>query len=303
MIEPTEKTFSVSTPARLSIANIRGSVEIRPGAEGVIHVTALKQPHTGDDKHTEIGITQEADGTVKAAARFPKGNWNWFFGSQPCEVDFVVEAPRLCSLMVNGVSNSTFAEGFEGDIDINSVSGEITLRDLTGSVRIRTVSGDTAGERISGILELETVSGDMMWKESDLCTVRANSVSGDICMVTSLAEGPYNFKSVSGQVFLSVPPDSNCTAELHSLSGDLVSTFPVTACFHHNGTQKVNIHGGGVVISLNSVSGDLTLECNGEILPAPGQSEITTVGNHLALLEHIERGEISVDDALQQLHA
>ncbi len=303
MSENIEKTFSVASPARLSVSNIRGSVEIHPIEDCVIQVTAIKQPHTGDEKRTGIEINQEADGTVKAATCFPDGGWNWLFGSQPCEVDYVVRAPRQCSLKLNGVSNTVLAEGFEGAVCVNSVSGEITLHDLTGSVRIHTISGETDGDRIAGSLSLDTVSGDVALKESALSSIKANTVSGDMRIRTSLTEGPYDFKSVSGQVRLSVPPDTHCTGELHSVSGDLVSAFPVTGTSRQHGSQMVNVQGGGVKISLNSVSGDLSLDCDGEIPPAPVPLKTVSSEERRAVLERVERGELTVDEALAQLHA
>ena len=302
MSENIEKTFSVTSPARLSVSNIRGSVEIHPGEEGVIQVTAIKQPHSGDEKRTEIEFTQEADGTVKVATRFPDGGWNWMFGSHPCEVDYVVKAPRQCSLKLNGVSNTVLVEGFEGDVNVNSVSGEIKLRTLTGSVRIHTVSGDADGERIAGSLDLDTVSGDVRLKESALSSIKANTVSGDMRIRTSLAEGPYDFKSVSGDVRLTMPPDTHCTGELHSVSGDLVSAFPTTGYSRHHGSQTVNVQGGGVKIFLHSVSGDLSLDCDGDLPPAAELSKTVSSEERRAVLERVERGELTVEQALGQLH-
>jgi hypothetical protein len=303
MSETIEKTFTVSSPARLSVNNIRGSVEIHPGEDGVILVTAIKQSHTGDEKRTEIEIKQEADGTVKATTRFPDGGWNWLFGSQPCEVDYVVKAPRQCSLKLNGVSNTVLAEGFEGAASLNSVSGEITLRDLTGSVRIHTVSGDAGGERLAGTLDVDTVSGDVTLKESTLSSINANSVSGDMDIHTPLAEGLYGFKSVSGDVRLSVPPETHCTGELHSVSGDLVSAFPITSSSRHHGSQTVIVQGGGVKIFLKSVSGDLSLDCDGEIPPAAEPLKTVSSEDRRAVLERVERGELTVEEALGKLHA
>ena len=278
-------------------------MEIHPGEDGLILVTAIKQSHTGDEKRTEIEIKQAADGTVKAATRFPDGGWNWLFGSQPCEVDYVVKAPRQCSLKLNGVSNKVLAEGFEGAASLNSVSGEITLRDLTGSVRIHTVSGDTDGERLDGALELDTVSGDVTLKESTLSSINSNSVSGDMDIHTPLAEGPYGFKSVSGDVRLRVPPETHCTGELHSVSGDLVSAFPITGYSHHHGSQTVNVQGGGVKISLKSVSGDLSLDCDGQIPPVAEPLKTVSSEDRRAVLERVERGELTVEEALGKLHS
>jgi hypothetical protein len=303
MSETIEKTFTVSSPARLFVNNIRGSVEIHPGEDGVILVTAIKQSIAGDDKRTEIEISQDTDGAVKAATRFPDEGWNWMFGIQPCEVDYVVKAPRQCSLKLNGVSNTVLAEGFEGDTNVNSVSGEITLRDLAGSVRIHTVSGDAEGEHIAGSLNMDTVSGDVALKESVLSSIKGNTVSGDMRIRTSLTEGPYDFKSVSGDIRLTVPSDTHCTGELHSLSGVLVSAFPTNNSSRHHGSQTVYVQGGGVNISLHSVSGNLSLDCDGEIPPAPEPVKTSSVEKRRTVLERVERGELTVDEALNQLHA
>jgi hypothetical protein len=302
MPESIEKTFTVTSPARFNVNNIRGSVEVHVGEEGVIQVTAIKQTHSGDEKRTEIEITQEADGTVKATTHFPDVGWSWLFGSQPCEVDYVVKAPRQCSLRLNGVSNMVLAEGFEGAISVNSVSGDISLRDLTSAVHIHTVSGDADGERIFGSLCLDTISGDVTLKGSNLSSIAAKTVSGDIQIHTPLTEGPYDFKSVSGQVRLGVPPETHCTGELHSVSGDLVSAFPVTGYSHQHGSQTINVQGGGVRFSLNSISGDLSLDCDGEVPPAPKPMKTVSNEERLAVLERVERGEMSVNEALGQLH-
>lgn len=297
-----EKTFTVSSPARLSVNNIRGSVEIHSGEEGVIQVTAVKHSHSGDEQRTRIEITQDADGNVKAATNYPDGGWTWLFGSQPCEVDYVVKAPRLCSLRLNGVSNTVLAEGFNGEVNINSVSGEITLRDLKSFVRIHTVSGDVDGEQLSGSLDVDSVSGDVVLKESRLSSIKGKTVSGDIRLSTPMAEGPYEFKSVSGDVRLTVPPETQCTGELHSLSGDLVTAFLTTGFSSHHGSQSVRVQGGGVKITLNSVSGDLTLDCDGEIPPAPEPLKTISIEDRRTVLERVERGELTVEQALGKLN-
>ncbi len=159
MSETIEKTFTVSSPARLNLSNIRGSVEIRTGEEGVIKVTAVKQTGSGDPKSTEIEMVQEADGTVKVATHYPEAWWGWLIGSFPCAVEYTVQAPRNCSLKVNGVSNETSAAGFEGEFNFHSVSGEMSVRDLKGPMKISTVSGRMELEDLTGEMKLNTVSG------------------------------------------------------------------------------------------------------------------------------------------------
>jgi Toastrack DUF4097 len=278
MSEITQRTFAVTSPVHLNLSNIRGSVEIRPGQDGVIQVTATKVATTGDAKRTEIELLQETDGTVKVATRFPEGAWSWLFGSFPCQVDYVVEAPRKCFLMINGVSSQTLAEGFEGEFSFQSVSGEMILRNLTGPVKVNSVSGDAvlaeltgglhlktvsgkvSGKRIHGPVHLHTVSGEVALEESNLPSVEASTVSAGMIYQTALGEGPYRFNSVSGDVELLVPSETRCSAELHAISGKLSTKIPATSTSRQNGNQTLEIQGGGVKVSLNSVSGDMQIK-------------------------------------------
>ena len=277
MTEMIEKTFTVASPARLDLTNIRGSVEIRPGEDGLIRVTARKDANSGDAKRTEVEFLQEADGAVKVATRFPEGAWSWLFGSFPCKVNYVVQAPRKCFLKVNCVSCETLAEGFEGEFAFQSVSGGVTLRSLSGPVKVNTVSGDlqlaeltgdltlktvsgkVTGMHIQGSVLLNTVSGEVSLDESNLDSVVASTVSGGMSYQTALGTGSYRFNSVSGDVELLLPPETHGSAELRAISGKLSTRIPATSPSRLNGSQFVELQGGGTKVTMQSVSGNLSL--------------------------------------------
>ena len=277
MSEIIEKTFTVAAPARLELSNIRGSVEIHPGEEGVIHIQITKDANSGDAKRTEIELSQAKDGTVTVATHFPEAAWSWLFGSYPCRVEYVVQAPRNCSLKIKGVSSEAIAEGFEGEFSFHSVSGEMTLRNLSGPVKINTISGNVelaeltgdlclttvsgkvSGRHIQGSVQLNTVSGQVALDESSLVSVDASTVSARMGYQTAFGAGPYRFNSVSGDVELSVPPETRCSAELHAISGKLFTKLPATSIQQKNGNQTAEIQGGGVKVHLHSVSGNLSL--------------------------------------------
>ena len=207
MSETIEKTFKVASPAHLNLSNIRGSVEIRPGEDGAVCITATKDANTGDANRTEIELSQDPDGTVRVATRFPEGEWSWLFGSFPCRVDYVVQAPRKCSLKINAVSSKILTQGFEGEFTFHSVSGEMNLRDLTGPIKVNTVSGEVelaelagnlrlntvsgkvSGKRIRGLAHLDTVSGKISLEESSLNSVVASTVSGGMIYQLQLEKG------------------------------------------------------------------------------------------------------------------
>ena len=300
MTDKMEKQFNVASPANLSVSNIRGSVVVRSGEPGVIQVTATKTPNSGDEERTEIEIAQETDGSVRIATHYPEIGWNWLGGMQPCEVDYVITAPRTCSLALNGVSSSVQAEGFEGDFSVNSVSGAIMLRGLTGSLKIKTVSGDAEVESLHGSLILDTVSADVEIRESALTSIAANSVSGDLRIRTPLTQGPFKFNSVSGDVNLIVPPESRFTGELRSLSGGIRSAFPITSGDRKFGSQMIQIQDGGVMVTMHSVSGDLSFDSDGVISSRQSKDTIST-DERRSVLERLDRGEMTVNEALEHL--
>jgi hypothetical protein len=278
MSDIIERSFEVQAPARLQLSNIRGSVEIRPGEDGVIRVRAVKDTSRGDAARTEVELIQEAGGSVRVATRFPDLPIGWLWGSFPCPVEYVVTAPRRCSLKISAVSNSSDVQGFEGEFSFNSVSGPLNLRELTGpikastvsgaidlegvsgEVRLNTVSGRIRGDRLNGPIHVDTVSGRVELDESSIPSVEVTAVSAPVDLETALTDGPYRFSSVSGQVTLKVPEATRCSAELHTVSGNLRIGLPATSQSRGRGAQMAEVQGGGVKVYLGSVSGDLSIE-------------------------------------------
>lgn len=294
--ENIEQTFNVTSPAQLKLGNISGSVDIQTGEDGFIHVLAVRRPGNCDAEHTTIELLQEEDGSVSINTRFGEGSLGWLWGSQVCEVEYIVKAPRLCSFNVNVVSSSINMNGFEGAFSFKSVSGDMSLKNLSGSLNVETVSGDVIGQDLVGSSHLKSVSGDINLQASSLPSVNVNTVSGDVVLHTALTEGPYKFHTVSGDVRLLVPAVSQFNVDLHSVSGDFTTNFPLTRSSQSTGRQSASVGTAGPAVSMTSVSGDLQVESEGEI---PSVPEV----NKLDILSKLENGELSVDEALIQLNS
>jgi DUF4097 and DUF4098 domain-containing protein YvlB len=294
--ENIDQTFNVTSPAQLKLGNISGSVDIQAGQDGIIHVLAKRHPGNCDAEHTTIELLQAEDGSVSINTRFGEGNWSWLWGSQVCEVEYIIKAPHLCSINVNVVSSSINVKGFEGAFSFKSVSGDMALESLSGSLNVDTVSGDVTGQDLAGGIHLRSVSGDINLQASSLPSVNVNTVSGDVVLHTGLTEGPYKFHTVSGDVHLLVPAVSQFNVDLHSVSGDFTTNFPLTHSSLGSGRQSASVGKGGPAITLTSVSGDLQVETEGKIPPEP---EV----NKLDILSRLENGELSVDEALIQLNS
>ena len=313
--EVIEQTFTVTGRAKLVISNVRGNVVIRPGEAGVISIHASK--HTDTGSHTKVNFSQDADGTVRAEARYNDGALGFMNFSKPCKVNFDVRVPQEVDLTASVVSSDLAVSGLSGNFDLNGVSGDMKLAELNGPFKINTVSGDVTAAQLTGALNLEAVSGDVRLQESGLSSAKVKTVSGDVRLQTPLGEGPYHFNSVSGDVRLVTLPDTHCTAELSTISGKIISSLAKTANHPHARSQTLEIQGGGVHVYLKSVSGDLIIGNQEEMEaqaasqppaapepsipptrpepPEPPAPRLSTA----EILEKIERGEMSVEEGLR----
>lgn len=318
MDESTEinRSFEVSGPARLSLHNVEGVIDIAPGDEGVVTVQAVKHPGRGANQ-TEIEITQSGDGAITVATHFLEDFVARLFQPHqhgPVRVDYTVRLPRACQLEVAFVSGQCQVRGLEGDFVLRAVSGPIHLEDLAGQLKINMVSGEVTAARVrltSG-LDLTTVSGDVSFAGCQLPGVTASTVSGGLRLETPLGAGPYRFKSVSGDVWLAVPPTTRCHVELHSLSGRLRANLPAARHVSQHGQTRVEAGAAGAdgdaaEVCFQSLSGDLHLigpDPGQATSPAPAEADAPPAqapDDRMAILERISRGELTVDEALGAL--
>ena len=311
--EIIERTFPVSGKAALKLNNIAGSIILQPGDAEQIAVTATKHTHKGSVDRTVIEMDQSPDGLVTVSTRFTEGMLAFLSFNHPCDVDYVVTLPRSCEVKASGVSCWLQAEGLDGVLDFSTVSGELRLKDLAGNLNISSVSGDLSAQNISGKLHLKNVSGRLSLQRVEASSVEANTVSGEIYLQTSLGAGPYHFQTVSGDVKLELPAETACQAELHSISGDLRVGFPVTSSSRHKGSKQVEIGHGGPLISAGSISGNLSLiGPNGKTapvapavqeapLPPPAPPAPAAPIDRQAILDRIDKGELSVEEGVRLL--
>jgi Toastrack DUF4097 len=311
--ETIEKTFQVGTPARLIISNVRGSVTVLPGEAAVIAIKAFKHGNSSNTSNV-VEMTQDNDGTVRVETRYNES----FFGllSHPPKVEYSIRAPQNTHLEVSCISSSLNVSDLAGVFKLKTISGEMEVNNLSGPFKLSGVSGDITGSHLAGVLELSTVSGRVKLLQSEFPNADASTVSGDLILQTPVSTGPYTFSSVSGSVRMLVPPDTHCNAELNSVSGTIRSSLPASTTSIGHGLKITQVGTGGTSVRLKSVSGSLSFEVEG--MPAmnvvtastgaaanqppipptpPPPSPMSTA----EILEHIERGEMTVDEAIKMM--
>jgi hypothetical protein len=285
-------------------------VEIQAGDDGVVQVTAVKDLGSGDAENTRIEMSQAEDGSVGVETHYDEPLGWLFFNRGPCKVDYTVRLPRACALQVSGVTSSAVVQGLDGELEFSTVSGRLTLKDLSGALRVKSVSGKIEGENLSGELKLETVSGSVRLVSCQFSSLQGSTVSAALEVQTPLVDGPYRFRSVSGDVRLAVPQGTGCTLISSSLSGRIVSDLYTTRRQINAGQQQVDVQGGGPEVQHNSISGDLRLFFSGEMpvsapedageAPTPEPNE-PSFPDRWEVLDRIDRGELTAAEALRIL--
>ena len=124
------------------------------------------------------------------------------------------------------------------------------------------VSGDIRIDGAHGDVQAATVSGDVTLRDLHATSVHATTVSGDVnAAISELSgSGPLHFRSVSGDVTVSVPTGLDADFSMSTVSGDLDTDFPLTLN-GRMGRRNINarIGKGGRELSVSTVSGDVRL--------------------------------------------
>lgn len=202
-----------------------GFVRLRAiGDQPVERVEVLAAPHK-DALHTmgECGMMESLELNVPRGAtvdvRARSGN---------------VEVSDVAEARVESLSGDVDVRGIARAVEITSMSGDVTLTDASGRARLRTVSGtvEAINARKLGegdVLEATSTSGDVLLDGVSYSQIRGSAISGSVRMNGPLARGgSYEFKTISGDVTLTLPADSSFKLNASVVtSGEIVTDFPV----------------------------------------------------------------------------
>ncbi len=163
------------------------------------------------------------------------------------------------------VSGEVRLHGAEGaKVEARSVSGDVLLERIgllaPIDITVESVSGDVRVSEAVGNLALKTVSGDATAIGLKATTVQGQVVSGDIRIELSAAfVGTLTTNTVSGDVIVALPPDSNFRFALDTQSGELHSEHSGA---DDNKTERLwtgSVGTGAGTVNVHTLSGDVRL--------------------------------------------
>ena len=326
-VEEFDKTFQLSdvNAALVSIANITGAIVVEAAAQPDISIHAVKRARSqGAFERTRVEFAQEGDRiTARTAVDedvLVKGVLDWIKGDKSvAEVQYTVRLPAACALHAKTVNGSVRITGLTRKSEANAVNGSVHLKQLSGQVTAGTVNGSLHVESIAGDAELNTVNGSLDIRDGRVKMLDARTVSGNLRAQLSLdPEGEYRFSSTNGSCEVLIPPDSRCTISMQAVNGGVQVDLP-----HHTVSSEMRpafsrwageVNGGGAPIRFKTVNGRLRVGSDGASAnhgePAreeratqaePARNTPSDASNAMDILRAVERGELSVAEAMQRI--
>lgn len=267
------------TGTRVWVRNVIGDVRIEGGAGRTYEVIARKKAgRHGNPDDVEIKAV-DADGGVAICVYYPSsgearrrrdrdedgdGDRSPRHGrrrTDPCHrdmnrggdgkqndtsVDIVVRLPAGLVADIKTVSGDVVGSRLAGTLDIGTVSGDLDLTDIHGDV-----------------LDAQTVSGDVRLDRVDAREVGAETVSGSVTFAGPIdGKGVYDFKTLSGDVTVTLPKQPDAKMSAVTFSGDLRSDFPVSSSSERRRRNRVTATWGAgtAELDLESFSGNIRIK-------------------------------------------
>lgn len=257
--------WTVDAPASLDFDAVTAlRVRLIAGSVAVMATGDTPSVVVSDISGRPLQIGHE-DGTLTIAYDYERLSWERLLGwldPSPDTAAVTVTVPADCPVQLGVVSASAVVCGLSAGASVKGVSGEITLDGIAGEVRAETVSGPLEGRDVAGAVRFKSVSGGLTLADGALDVLEADNVSGPVSADVTLADrGDVRINTISGDVTVRLPADSDAAVRLRSTAGNVRTEFdslhPATPYWSH--TVSGNVGDGSGSVSVTSVSGAVTL--------------------------------------------
>lgn len=176
--------------------------------------------------------------------------------------DVSVSGSRGESILINTVSGDLEIDARLQRLELKSVSGDVEFEGVSPRSSVETVSGEIALVGISGEISVSTVSGDVSVDAGETSRGRFETVSGDLTLALSLADGGrLSCDSMSGDVELQIPASQQAEFTAQSYSGGIRTDFGDSVRVSKGPGEMLQHRVGdnGAQLRLESFSGDISI--------------------------------------------
>jgi len=149
---------------------------------------------------------------------------------------------------------------YSGDITVITSSGDLNIKDLNlGSLDFQSTSGELIADSVTAQeIKIESTSGGIMLASVE-GALAANTISGDLTASLKYLSNDLNVKTLSGDVTIGLPENSEFIFDLNSAVGDISNEFGAKISFIDSGSMEGTVGEGTFKITVESTSGDINI--------------------------------------------
>jgi urease beta subunit len=290
-----DRTLKVTGPVQLDVSTGSGSIRVRPGSAGSVHVVGTIRAHDGwsggaDDRvrRLEANPPIEQNGNIIRIGHIEDEDLK-----RNISISYELEVPAETQVRsesgsgsqeVRGLTGPVKAQTGSGSITVSGIkmevqahtgSGSISLESIGASVQLHTGSGSIRAHDIHGRVNAQTGSGNIMLDQSAPGDVEAETGSGHMELrnvhgtlraetgsggidVDGQPTGDWKLEAGSGGIRVQLPADAAFDFRAHTGSGGITIDHPLTI----QGTVSRSdlqgrVRGGGYLLEVRTGSGHI----------------------------------------------
>jgi Toastrack DUF4097 len=273
-----DRSFTVSGPAELDVRTNSGSIGVRRGTAGSIHVRGeirVSSRWRAEVTDAEIrGIEQNPpvtqSGNLVRIDRLEDGD-RW----RGVSISYEITVPENTTVRASTGSGSILVNGVTQAVTANTGSGSIRVENIGGEVDAHTGSGSIDADGVTGAFRAVTGSGSvtatLRQAEADVSSgsgeIRVTGVRGRVAARTGSGSiaidgnptADWVVRSSSGEVTVRLPSDARFELRARTGSGHISSDHPVTVNTTSRRSLEGQVRGGGPRVELSTSSGTISI--------------------------------------------
>jgi hypothetical protein len=197
------RTFAIGASGEFDLDNLSGDIRIEAGSGRNLTIQITRSARGRTEADARNGLTRVRVETThrgdRATARTVYPNERQ--SDYSVTVDYVVTAPAGTRITARAVSGDVTVGAITGEVAVHTTSGDVRVTGATRLVSAKTISGDITllDTRAEGLLEAGTMSGDVTATNVSARRLTMSTISGDVS-TRNVEAGDVKMNTMSGDV-------------------------------------------------------------------------------------------------------
>ncbi len=233
------KTFDIDQLREIYIHSVSSDVSVFSTDEEDIKINFYGRSALKSEKALPKLITNLEGSKLKIEIEYPKVLFYW--AAADVLLDIYIPRDYRDNVIIDAVS---------ADVDISNLDiNNFQCKTVSGDLKIKSLGSDN--------LTLKTTSGEVNIMDFT-GNLKADLVSGDINVGYRVFDNNIDVKTISGKVKIDLPQNAEFYLKTNTVSGEVVTKFPITIISFNKMNQLEGTVGtGDNSIIIDTVSGDI----------------------------------------------